>query len=258
MNAINPNNQNKILVDQPKPEEWRMPDCSQMTWQALQAMGCTPGDAGERMREFYFDPDPNAFQNFSLKGVEVVRDNKIGSANESVFDEQRREQAEFDENKRLEEQRLLEAKRQEEEFFKKKADEEKYARENRPQEEAQNARIFGMPFAIATVGLGMGLTGGALSAVGAKVGSTAEAANGSVMVASNSGGGMIAAMRSLMGMDGPGAGKDFLLKGPGQAVAFTPGVPEPTPQAPAPQSPQRQMGMGMSGPSLTPPGMGMA
>lgn len=260
MSAIN---KDDLLKDQSKPDDWKMPDGRQMTWQALQAMGCTSGDVGDRMREFYFDPDPNAFQNFSLKGVEVIQDHKVSSANEEHVEEQRHEQTQFDENKRLEEQRLieqrrLEEQRQQEAWQEKKDAEEKFAAERRPQEEAANARIMGLPLGLAGFGMTLGLGVDALNAVGGMVSPSVNAMNDPMMVSSNNGGGLLAMARGALNIAGPGNDKDFLLKGPNQTASFTPGAPAPEvdPDSPfRPSAPTRKIGMGMAGPGLTPPGM---
>lgn len=230
--------QDSKLTDQQKSEDWKLPDGRQLTWQALQAMGCTSGDVGEIMRQFYRDPDPGAFQNFSLKGGMVMKDQKVGSENESIFDERRREQAQLDEDKKLQ---------------------DKLAEERRPQEEAANNRIMGLPLGLASFGLGLGLTSGALSAVGGRIGGLTDAANNPMMIASNNGGGMVKALRNLSGMEGPGADKDILLKGPNQTATFTPGEPEPAPEmsaeGPMASAPGLSRKPGLSAPSFGPPGM---
>lgn len=245
-------------------EPWKMPDGRQMTWQALQAMGCTPGDVGERMREFYFDPDPNAFQNFSLKGVEIIEDHKAGSENDSSFEAKQQEQKEFDDNKRLEEQRFteerrLEQQRLDEKFREKKAMEDKLAAERRQQEEAANRGILGGMAGLMGFGLTLGLAPTALDAAGKAMSGSVNSLNNPMMVASNNGGGLLAMARGAFDIMGPGNDKDIQLKGPGMTANFTPGAPVPEfdmGEGMSPTSPLKKMGVGLSGPGMTMPGMG--
>lgn len=245
-------------------EAWKAPDGRQLTWQALNQMGRTPGDIHEIMMNVYRNRDPSAMQDMSLKGVELLGTMAVDSANDEFMEEKQQEEQRFTEDRRLEQQRLdeqhrMDEQRQQEQWQAKKDAEEKMAQEKRPQEDALNNRIMGLPLGLASFGLGLGLTSGALQSVGNILSPSLSAMSGPMMVAGNDGGGLLAMARNALNVSGP-QGQDIAVMGPNNAMRFTPGEPmvaaapavaAPTPGADNPF--QRQPGMSM--PGLTPPGM---
>lgn len=246
-----------------KNEAWRFPDGSQLSWTALNQMGMTPGDVGEIMRQMYRDPDTEAIRNLGLKGTSILKDDatqdanqdhldELRETNERVLEQQRQEQG------RLDEQRRMEQKMADEKFQEKKEAEERLAAEKRPQQDALNMSLLSLPLGLASFGLGLGLGKEVLQNVGGMMSGAVNSMNNPMMVASNNGGGLLAMARGAFDILGPGTDKDIQLKGPGLTSNFTPGAPAPEfdmAEGVAPNSPMKKMGMGLSGPSLMPPGM---
>ena len=252
-----------MSVKTTNPEPWKLPDGSQLSWTALNQMGMTPGDVGEIMQRMYRDPDPEALRNLGLKGTALLERAAETDNNTAFLEKQRQQNDQFNEERRqeqlrIDEQRRLSEQRQQEEWQKKKDAEEAIAAKSRPQEDALNARIIGLPLGLAGFGLTMGLGADALSVAGKMMSGSIAGMNSPMMVASNNGGGLLAMARGAFDLLGPGHDKDIILKGPGQTAAFTPGAPEVKPEL-RPDSPERKqalgMAPGMAGPSLTPPGM---
>jgi hypothetical protein len=250
-----------------KDEAWKFPDGSQLSYTALAQMGKTPGDIGEIMQQLFRNRNKETMENLGVKGTALLERTAETDNNTTFLDKQRQQNDQFNEERRqeqlrMDEQHRLAEQRQQEDWQKKKDADEAFAAKNRPQEDALNSRIMGLPLGLASFGLGLGLTRDALDSVGGRAADSVGGLNSPMMVASNNGGGLLAMARGLLGMDGPGAGKDFLLKGPHQTAAFTPGVPEPGMDMAGPETPQRKQAFGMmpgmSGPGLNPPGMGSA
>lgn len=191
--------------------------CRQLTWQALQEMGLTPGDAGEFMRQ--------AVKN---SGMMAGGESKIGRSameqgREDADDSFVKQQRENEE--RFEEQKLQEAK----------------AAENRPAEDQQNARIMGMPMQMTGLLFGLGLSETAIEATGAILSPGLDKIDDQMMVISSRGdGGILDQARSDQGLHNTGP-QDMLVTGPGQTAPFTPG------QTPALQPDAQPGGMGTMG-----------
>ncbi|MFN3827715.1 MAG: hypothetical protein ACK4NR_08850 [Micavibrio sp.] len=244
-------------------EAWKAPDGRQLTWQALNQMGRTPGDIQEIMMNVFRDRDPSAMQNMSLKGVALLGTMAEDSANDEFFEQKRQEDIRLTEEQRLEAERqhkqfLIDEKREQEQWQAKKDAEEKMAQEKRPQEDALNNRIMGLPFGLASFGMGLGLGAGALSSVGNILSPSLNAMSGPMMVAGNDGGGLLAMARQSLNVSAP-QGQDIAVTGPNNAQRFTAGEPvvtpaaTPTPAAPGVNNPFQQQ-PGLNGPSLMPPG----
>lgn len=214
-------------------DPWKFPDGTQLSRTALEAMGLSPNNTREFMLQLYQNRSTAMFQNPAERLSATLRDNEVDSDNANAH--QRDEQLRQEENHRRE-MAHQEAVRQndarayqEMTYNEKKEFDEKLA-EKRADDERANANILGGMGGLMSWGLGLGLTGAALSGVSHMAAPTLSGIAGPMMMASNNGGGLLAALRGTFGFT-QNPGQDILLKGPGQTALFTPGMPETSPEA---------------------------
>lgn len=245
-------------------EEWKLPDGSQLSYMALQEMGLTSGDVGEVMRQMYRDPDPEAMRNMALKGGALLG-GRAEDKNDADFQQKMQENDERVNKEHFEEGQRMAAQHREQEQQDQLSYEEKQRldremMEKRQMDEQANRNIMGGMAGLFGFGAVLGLAPTALNAAGQAMSGSVNAVNSPMMVASNNGGGLLAGLRGVLGIGGPGNDKDIQLTGPNRTNVFTPGVtpeiamstPSFNPNSPNPFS--QKPGMGM--PGLTPPGMG--
>lgn len=184
---------------------------------AMDQQGMTPGEIQEMFEE---------------KMAEIKRAEAEQDANEQHHQEQQAL------NERLLEEKAMEAE----------------AAANRPQEDALNQSIGGLPMQMASTAIVLGLGMEAVEAAGGMM-SPGDLGD-QMMVTTNSNGDMLADARAGLDVNSPAA--DTIVNGPGQTASFQPGItPEPTA---APQVAQAAPGAdmqnipGMDGPSMGGPG----
>lgn len=250
--------------------DWRSPDGRQMaatlaTSPALSAntlaqLGITPGDIGEFWRQALKNSGMvaggmvKAASTMERQGEEdtwmPMEDAREAEARQfqkqEAEAEDRREKAQFDEQKRTEAERLEEQRRQEEFDAKKRA-------ENEEQNKMIMKSALGFLGFFATLKLGEA----AMAQAGAVFADGTTGLGDQMMVTGD--GDMLAEARGLTGMENPMA-QDMQVTGPNQVASFVPGA------AAAPANPvtqmantlkaQQQMAMnsvpGLTGPSFGP------
>jgi len=227
----------------------------QLTWQALQAAGLTPGDA----HEFY--------QQVVSKnsGITSAGDTKAGwsvreQGRDADTDAHAKKLAEdnqqFEEKKQQSEMHLAEQRRQQEAWLEDQREQERLAALKRPDEERQNARIMGLPMQMTGFLLGIGLAGEAVEATGNMlspglnhIGDQMELAGGSAN------GSLLNEARQSLGVSNPPM-QDALVTGPNQIASVTPGeMPEmnaPDANMTMQRNPSLAAMPGLSGPSFGP------
>lgn len=240
-------------------EPWTFPDGTQLSRTALEAMGLSPTNTRQFMLQLYQNRSTAMMQNPGEKLSATIRDREIDADNaegqqrdeERRQEQEQRREAAHDEAVRQNDARAY----QQMTYDEKKEFEEKLA-EKRAADERANANILGGMGGLMSWGLGLGLTGAALSGVSQMAGPSLSSLAGPMMLASNNRGGLLADLRGAMGIEQK-PDQDILLKGPGQTAKFTPGTPEamPEPDAPGLSLQQRRPGIGMGPAAPSPFGM---
>lgn len=241
-------------------EPWKFPDGTQLSRTALEAMGLSPNNTRQFMLQLYQNRSSAMMENPGEKLSATVRDREIDADNadgQQRDDELRAQQEQRREAAHEEAVRQNDARAyQQMTYNEKKAFEEKLA-EKREADERANANILGGMGGLMSWGLGLGLTGAALSGVSHMAGPSLSSIAGPMMLASNNRGGLLADLRGAMGIEQK-PGQDILLKGPGQTAKFTPGTPEAEatgPNAPGLSMEQRRPGISMGPAAPSPFGM---
>jgi len=232
-------------------------------WNTLAAMGLTPGDMKDIMKEIFENGD-QMFLGQQAKGTTVEeRSHNIVTLDP---EEARMEAERLEATQRQEEQRLETARLNQQQFDQKKWEQEQrdiaerqeqerldeqHAARNRPAEDATNNRILEMPFLAAGALFGMYLGADAIQTAGAAMSPHVDSLPNPALVTSNNNGGMFAAALEATG-NTVSPGVHALVNGPNMASVFTPGS--------APDLGGDDMDMGFGGPKQQPgmiPGMSM-
>lgn len=208
----------------------------QITWQALEESGLTPGDAHQFYQEVI------SKNSAMTAGGEA----KVGW---SIKDQTRETSVDAHEKMK---------KENEERFEEKKEQDEKAAKE-RPAQDQENARIMGMPMQMTGALFGLGLGAEAVERTGALMSPGLNQIGDQMMVTSSDGKGtMLDAARQALGVGNP-AHQDMMVTAPDQTASFTPGQ-APQMDAPeqgmnasiGPRNPSMAAIPGLSGPSFGP------
>ncbi len=235
-------------------QPWAFPDGTQLSRTALEAMGLSPNNTRQFMLQLYQNRSMAMMENPSEKLSATLRNREVGAdnaENQARDEERRQEQEQRREAAQQEAVRQNDARAYQQMTYNEKKEFEERLAEKRAADERANANILGGMGGLMSWGLGLGLTGSALSSVSHMVGPSLSSIAGPMMLASNNRGGLLADLRGAMGFEQK-PDQDILLKGPGQTAKFTPGTPEATPEPGAPGlslDQQRRPGIG--------PGIGM-
>ncbi len=231
-------------------QPWAFPDGTQLSRTALEAMGLSPNNTRQFMLQLYQNRSMAMMENPGEKLSATLRNREMGAdnaENQARDEERRQEQEQRREAAHEEAVRQNDARAYQQMTYNEKKEFEEKLAEKRAADERANSNILGGMGGLMNWGLGLGLTGSALSSVSHMAGPSLSSIAGPMMLASNNRGGLLADLRGAMGFEQK-PDQDILLKGPGQTAKFTPGTPEAAPEA------------GASGPSLDQqrrPGIGM-
>lgn len=241
MAVKNPQDPNSFAND------FRYPDCRQFSFAVFEQLGIEPSDCGEMYQQMVKNSGmmaggmSKAAWTMEDKGRDhewQLWQDKQKSDNDH-HEKQEQAQKDFQERERDQLQRRLEQERIEREILEKKQAEEAAAAKNRPNEEALNNRIMGMPFQMMGAMAFLGFGSAALEKGADAMSPGVNGLGDQMMVTSNNNGGLLADARQSLSLTAPSA-QDILVTGPSQTTAFTPGV-----------TPDAGMDAGATSPQLT-------
>lgn len=235
----------------------------QISVQALQACGLTSYDAWEYYQQV-MSKNTGITAHGATKVGWTVTDQKKDELAQNVTTQRTENEAHFQEQQQEEQKRIAENQQRDRDQAEKaqieeRAEQERLDAARRPDEDAANRRIAGLPLGMVGALMGFGLTREAIGITGEIMSPGIRGLGDQMTVISSSGNGqLLQQARTALGVEGPYAG-DTLVTGPDQTATFRPGQ---APQLEGTANPTRQNIAagpaaalpGLNGPSFGPPG----